>query len=130
MTSPSKNKGNSFELEVAKYLSALYNESFLRVPSSGAFIGGKNQHRKVTMHDSQVRNFKGDIIPGETFTRFNSECKSYASFPFHLLLHGNCKQLDTWLDQLMVVAEKDDCSILFMKFNRISQISRVTIFKA
>lgn len=81
-------------------------------------MGGKNQSRKEFLSEGQVRSFKGDIVPGESFTNFNAECKSYKDFPFHLVLAGDCKVLDGWLKQLMDVAEKDDMNILFMKFNR------------
>jgi hypothetical protein len=118
MPSPQKAKGSSFEREIATFLSKLYNESFIRAPGSGAYVGGKNQSRKQFLHEGQIRNFKGDIVPGQTFVTFNAECKSYADFPFHLMLTGNCRQLDTWIDQLMAVAEDNDCSILLMKFNR------------
>jgi len=118
MTSPQKAKGSGFEREVAKFLSDLYSESFIRAPGSGAYIGGKNQSRTEFLHEGQIRNFKGDIVPGQSFTRFNAECKFYADFPWHLVLSGSCKQLDTWLEQLMAVAEPKDVNILFMKFNR------------
>ena len=42
----------------------------------------------------------------------------YADFPFHLLLTGECKVLDGWINQLLDVADPEDCNILFMKFNR------------
>jgi hypothetical protein len=48
----------------------------------------------------------------------NIECKFYADFPFHLLLTGDCKVIDGWLEQLMDVADPEDVNILFMKFNR------------
>lgn len=118
MPSPQKQKGSSFERDVAQYLSKLYGESFIRAPGSGAYVGGKNQSRKEFLHEGQIRSFKGDIVPGQSFTKFNAECKSYADFPFHLVLTGECKQLNSWLDQLMAVAETDDVNILFMKFNR------------
>jgi hypothetical protein len=118
MTSPQKAKGNSWERTIAIYLSDLYSESFIRAPGSGAYIGGKNQSRTQFLHEGQIRNFKGDIVPGESFTKFNAECKSYADFPFHQVLAGSCKQLDTWLDQLMSVAEDNDLNILFVKINR------------
>lgn len=118
MPSPSKNKGSSYEREVAKFLTDLYGESFIRAPGSGAYVGGKNQSRKEFLHEGQVRSFKGDIVPGETFKLFNGECKSYADFPFHLLLTSECKVIDAWIKQLMDVAEENDCNILFMKFNR------------
>ena len=82
MSSPSKNKGSSFEREVATYLSDLYGESFIRAPGSGAYIGGKNQSRTQVLHEGQIRSFKGDIVPGQSFSRLNAECKSYADFPF------------------------------------------------
>ena len=118
MPSPQKAKGSGFEREIAKYLSEKYGESFIRAPGSGAYIGGKNQSRTQVLHEGQIRSFKGDIVPGQTFTKMNVECKFYADFPFHLLLSGECKVIDAWLEQLMDVADPDDCNILFMKFNR------------
>ena len=118
MTSRSKSKGNSWEREVAKHLSELYGESFVRVPNSGAYIGGANTKRKEMLHEGQIRSFKGDIIPGQSFPKFNCECKSYGDFSFHQLFQGDCKQLNTWIDQLLDVADSGDFNILFMKFNR------------
>ena len=118
MTSPSKAKGNSFERKVADFLTDLYGEKFIRVPGSGAYVGGKNNHRKQFLHEGQIRNFKGDIVPGQSFPRFNAECKSYKDFPFHQLYAGSTKILDDWLDQLMAVSDPGDFDILFMKFNR------------
>jgi hypothetical protein len=118
MPSPSKAKGSSFEREVATFLSKTYNESFIRAPGSGAYVGGKNQARKEFLHEGQIRSFKGDIVPGISFSKLNVECKSYADFPFHLVVSGECKVLDSWLDQLIAVADTDDVSVLFMKFNR------------
>ena len=118
MTSPQKAKGSGFEREVAKFLSDLYGESFIRAPGSGAYIGGKNQHRTTVLHEGQIRSFKGDIVPGQSFSKMNIECKFYADFPFHLLLSGDCKVINTWIEQLMDVAETGDVNLLFMKFNR------------
>ena len=118
MTSPAKAKGNAWERKVAEHLTALYGEKFIRVPHSGAYIGGTNAHRKEVLHEGQIRSFKGDIIPGQSFPRFNAECKSYKDFPFHQLFQGSCKQLDEWIDQTMDVADEGDFNILFMKFNR------------
>jgi len=118
MPSASKVKGSSFEREIAKYLSDQYGESFIRAPGSGAYVGGKNQTRTQILHEGQVRSFKGDIVPGESFDLLNVECKSYADFPFHQVLAGSCLQLEEWLDQLMTVAEPNDLNVLFMKFNR------------
>jgi hypothetical protein len=118
MPSPSKNKGNSWERDVAKELSKLYSETFIRAPGSGAYTGGFNSHRKEYLHEGQIRSFKGDIIPGQSFPKMNAECKSYGEFPFHQLLQGESKQLETWLDQLMVAADDGDFSILIVKITR------------
>jgi len=118
MTSPQKAKGSSWERTVANFLTKLYSESFIRAPGSGAYVGGKNQSRKEVLHEGQIRSLKGDIIPGQSFVKFNAECKSYGEFPFHQVLSGSCKQLDGWLDQLMDVADVGDLNILFVKINR------------
>ncbi len=118
MPNPQKQKGSSWEREVARFLSEKYNESFIRAPGSGAYVGGKNKIRTQILHEGQIRSFKGDIVPGQSFPKFNAECKSYADFPFHLVLTGDCKVLDGWLDQMMDVSEENDLNILFMKFNR------------
>jgi hypothetical protein len=117
MPSKSKQKGSGFEREVAKFLSELYQESFIRVPGSGAYTGGSNTVRKSVLHDGQIRNFKGDIVPGQSFPNLNCEAKFYADFSFHLLWTES-KQLDDWLDQLMTASDPGDLNILFMKFNR------------
>ena len=118
MPSPQKKKGSNFERDVANFLSEIYQESFIRAPGSGAYVGGKNQSRKEFLHEGQVRSFKGDIVPGQSFPRFNAECKSYNDFPFHLVLTGDCKVLNTWIEQMLSVAEPNDMNVLFMKFNR------------
>lgn len=118
MPSPSKNKGNSFEREIADFLTKTYGERFIRAPGSGAYVGGKNTHRKQFLHEGQIRNFKGDIVPGESFSRLNAECKSYKDFPFHKFFSGSVKILDSWIEQCMEAADEGDFNILFMKFNR------------
>lgn len=118
MPSKSKTKGSSFEREVAKYLSDLYQDHFVRVPNSGAFIGGANAHRKQSLSENQIKSFKGDIVPPDSWNSFNAEAKNYAEFPFHLMVSGDCKQLETWLDQLMAVSEPGDLNILFIKITR------------
>lgn len=121
MPSPQKQKGSGFEREIARFLSDLYGESFIRAPGSGAYVGGINQSRKEFLHEGQIRSFKGDIVPGQSFNKMNAECKSYKDFPFHLLLTGECAQFDKWLEQLLDVADPNDMNILFMKFNRIGR---------
>ena len=76
----SKNKGKSYERDVANFLTELYGESFTRVPYSGAFVGGQNIVRTETLSESQTRGFKGDIIPGPSFSKLVIEAKNYAEF--------------------------------------------------
>lgn len=117
MPSASKIKGSSFEREIAKYLSDKYQESFIRVPNSGAYVGGINKGRKEILHEGQIRSFKGDIIPGVSFPLLNIECKNYGDFPFHQIL-TSCKLINSWIEQLMDVSDAHDLNVLFMKFNR------------
>lgn len=118
MPSPSKAKGNSFERVTADFLTNLYGEKFIRAPGSGAYVGGKNTHRKQLLHEGQIRNFKGDIVPGESFSKLNAECKSYKEFPFHQLFSGSVKMLDGWIEQCIDASDDGDFNIIFMKFNR------------
>ncbi len=120
MSSKSKNKGKSWERDVCLFLSDLYRESFIRVPGSGAFIGGSNQFRKDTLSEEQIKLSRGDIIPPLHYPYFLAECKNYADFPFHLLIGKNSiAQLDTWIEQVEhdVTSEKDFW-ILFIKITR------------
>ena len=117
MPSASKIKGSGFEREIAKYLSTLYGESFIRAPGSGAYTGGSNSYRRKSLHENQVRSFKGDIVPGENFPLLNCEAKFYSDFGFHQLFTV-CKQLEDWIEQLMIAADSDDLNILFIKINR------------
>ena len=56
MSNKSKNKGKSWERDVCNFLSELYNQSFIRVPNSGAFVGGKNEFRKETLSTEQIHH--------------------------------------------------------------------------
>ena len=118
MASKSKTKGSTWEREIASHLSSLYNSSFLRVPTSGAMIGGLNKVRKERYEDGQIQNMKGDIIPPDSWKFFNCEAKNYAEFPFHQLFTEECKQLETWLSQLLEVADSQDMNILIFKISR------------
>lgn len=118
MPSPQKAKGSSWERDVARYLTEQFGQTFIRAPGSGAYVGGTNNVRKQFLHQGQIRSFKGDIVPGESFPAMNAECKSYKDFPFHQLFQGSVKILDQWIEQCMAAADTGDFNILFMKFNR------------
>jgi hypothetical protein len=118
MPSKSKTKGNSWELEVAKFLSETYNESFLRIPSSGAFVGGKNNFRKATIDAAQLQGKKGDIHPPAAWTHWNIECKNFADFPFHQLWYADVKILDSWIAQQKEVEDEGDLNLILIKISR------------
>lgn len=121
MASKQKNKGSGYEREVSKFLTALYNENFIRTIGSGAFIGGINRSRTEFLTEEQTRSHKGDVTPPPSFKYANIECKFYQDFPFHRLFTGNASQLDTWIEQVLDVEDDGDVNIIFMKFNRKGQ---------
>lgn len=96
--SKSKDKGNTFERVVAKFLSVVFEESFVRTPTSGAFVGGQNKKRIDTLSVNQTKLAIGDIIPPDKF-QVVLECKNYSKFSFPALFSEN-KQLDSWIAQL------------------------------
>lgn len=118
MTSKSRIKGKSWERDVVKFLSEAYQKPFLRVVNSGAFIGGKNFHRKATLDTAQAKSHRGDINPPDTWLRFNAEAKNYDDLALHQLFTGECTKLDDWLAQLLAVSQSDDLNILFIKLSR------------
>jgi len=117
----SKRKGNSGERELCKHLSTILGGSFIRVPNSGAFIGGKNIHRKTTLSEAQTRHRKGDIVPPDHLPRLVIEAKSYADFPYHLLLRPSpLPKLDQWIAQIRDGCDDNDFWFLAFKINRKS----------
>ena len=120
MTSKSKTKGKRWERDVCNFLTELYNDSFIRVPNSGAYVGGKNEYRREHLTEEQIKLSRGDIIPPVKFPYFLAECKNYADFPFHQLLAKNSiSQLDNWIEQVEHdVTTVDDLWLLFIKITR------------
>ena len=119
MPSKSKNKGSTWERDLAKKLSDIYDDSFIRTPSSGAYTGGKNTIRKQSMNEGQIQGFKGDIIPPDNWKRFNCEAKNYANFPFHHLLQNkDIPLMDGWIAQTLEAADEGDFNIMFIKITR------------
>ncbi len=114
----SKAKGNRGELELCKKLSAIFGGSFIRVPNSGAFTGGKNAFRKQTLSDGQNRASKGDIIPPDFMSKLVLEAKWYKDFRFHQLIQpGNCTQLDEWIGQALDAVDAGDLWFVAFKIN-------------
>jgi hypothetical protein len=99
MPSAAKQKGNSWERDVAKDLSETFNENFIRVPNSGAYTGGANFHRLDRLTEDQKRMMDGDIMVPPCMSRFKLECKNYKTFDYHKLFTAN-KTLDKWITQV------------------------------
>jgi hypothetical protein len=117
--SKSKNKGKTYERDVANFLTTLYEESFTRVPYSGAFVGGQNIVRTEKLSENQTRGFKGDIIPPDSFPLLVIEAKNYGEFRWnHLALGSEVKQLDEWIKQASESCEQNDKWLLCVKISR------------
>ena len=128
MASKSKSKGNRYERQVADFLTNQYGDSFVRVPNSGAFIGGSNASRRSKLTEYQNKAFKGDIIPPDDFNII-IECKNYEKITGGLagLIRGDSKQVNKWLKELRGDAgelegrEQLDKHILFLKLTRVGE---------
>ena len=113
MPSAAKQKGNSWEREVAKQLSEVFNENFMRVPNSGAYTGRANVFRVDSLTEDQKRMMDGDIIVPSCMSNYKLECKNYKEFNFHQLF-GKNKTLDKWIEQ----AESNNLWFLLIKVTR------------
>lgn len=118
MTSKAKQKGNSWEREICKFLGDTLGGNFQRVPNSGAYIGGKNVFRKASLDVGQARAAKGDIIPPDALPKLNLEAKNYKDIAFHQIINGECKQLNTWIEQTEEPADETDISFTIFKITR------------
>lgn len=119
MSNKGKNKGNAGERLIAEFLSTLYNAKFLRVPNSGAFLGGANAFRKSSLDEGQIATFKADLIPPSNMRKLVIESKFYGDFPFHNLMKSQpIPMLDKWIKQAQDSADQDDFWIVVFRINR------------
>lgn len=118
MGKKSKDKGKAGERELTKMLGKYFEENFERVPSSGAFIGGRNAFRKERMSENQIRGAKADIIPPDGLSKFVAECKWYGDFPYHALAtNKQIPKLNEWIEELEYDCDKNDHGFLFVKID-------------
>lgn len=101
MASKSKNKGKNFERKICLLLTEIFGEKFIRVPTSGAFTGGKNIKRLEELDSRQQTFMTGDIIPPSPYDVINFECKHYKLFPWRKVLNGKTSSamLDKWIKE-------------------------------
>ncbi|MGI4852258.1 MAG: putative PDDEXK endonuclease, partial [Janthinobacterium lividum] len=89
MPNASKTKGNAAELALCGILSQHLGGSFVRVPNSGAFVGGTNASRTASLSPAQVRAARGDIVPPDHLHHLVIESKAYAALPWHQVIAGS-----------------------------------------
>lgn len=119
MPSAGKNKGNTGERMIASFLTELYNAKFIRVPNSGAFLGGANHHRQQLMDSGQIASFRADIIPPSDMRGLVIESKFYKEFPFSKLVKNEkIPLLDGWIKQLGENVTSRDFSLVVFRINR------------
>jgi hypothetical protein len=114
--SSSKSIGNQFERRVAKILSDGFGGEWIRTPTSGAMLGGKNIIRAVKMDNSQTRLFTADLIPPLEWSNIYVECKKRAKINFAKFLYGEHKEFDSWVNQIITTIPKDSDVIPFIIF--------------
>lgn len=117
--SASKNKGKSGERELCKILGGTFGGNFMRVPNSGAYVGGQNSKRKEVLSEGQIILMKGDIIPPDFMPKFVLESKFYKDFPFHSLVsNANIPVLNCWIEQCKECIDRGDFWLVCFKINR------------
>lgn len=100
MSNKSKNKGKGFERQVAALFTDALGGCWMRVPNSGAGVGGVNAYRLVGMDNQMTRIMSGDIIVPQKYFGLEIECKVRAAFNFaHLFREEGNKELEAWIDQ-------------------------------
>lgn len=115
----SKNKGKSGERELCKILAETFGGSFIRVPNSGAYVGGQNAKRKEILSEGQVKLAKGDILTPDFMPKFVLESKFYKDFPFHALVSNtNIPTLNDWITQCKDCIDPEDFWLVCFKINR------------
>jgi len=104
----SKNKGNSFERDIASLLTEVTGSKWYRVPTSGAF---------ATLSGTTDVRFQGDVYTDdENYKDVVVECKSYATLEVNELFNKNSKFWG-WIEQSKTESKGKDW-VLFIKINR------------
>ena len=114
-----KAKGNSFERSIAQDLTEVFQLPFTRTFGSGAFLGGKNQHRRAGVSKAIQNASLGDIAcPTEHGWDFIIECKSYASLNFNGIIQGYCDKLSGWISEVRFDANNKANHMVCFKIDR------------
>ena len=119
MPHPSKSKGNRWESECCRLLSDAFGDSFIRVPNSGAYTGGKNAARVNGLSGNQVAALRGDIISPQGW-RIIWECKHVKPGTISDILEGPSSAIQKWWKQANADAREGELVILLTKEDRKS----------
>jgi hypothetical protein len=92
--------------------------NFMRSANSGAFVGGKNAHRKAGMSAGQILAVKGDLVPPDFLPYMVVESKSYADFQYHQMFTAPVPLLDNWIAQTLDCVDEHDHWFVCFKTNR------------
>ena len=120
-------RGKQGERFFVDKLSEVTGENFMRVPSSGAYVGSSNRKRLVELSKSQGIMTLGDIIPPDGLKyRLIAEVKNYSSLDTHnFLSEKNSKVMLTWLDEnlydvesAIMIGQTNIISLLFIKLKQ------------
>lgn len=114
MPSKSKIKGATWEREISSILEKFLEGKFIRTPGSGAYVGGINSFRQQILGEGTVKVMRGDIVPPEHLSKLIIEAKNYNDISFHKFW-TDCKQLNSWLDQLYSSLCEDGIHFLIFK---------------
>ena len=120
MSKKSKTYGKGFEYETRDILrEATGIQSFERVPTSGAWIGGANAYKAEFGREDVTEIMAGDLICPEDW-RWTVECKNWEDVSIHQLFMGKeSKQINEFLKQVYdsaKVANKEP--LLVMKWRK------------
>lgn len=97
----SKTKGNNGERELCKILEEYLGGSWVKTPSSGAFLGGSNKYRAKKLDESQIHTFRADIITPENLTKLVIESKNYSELPLHnMKRNSGIPIVNSWIKDL------------------------------
>lgn len=99
-----KNKGSTFERDIAKVFEEKLGIQFRRTPQSGAYVGGQNKGSFLREDVTEI--LAGDLIAGDEDFPFCVECKNYDNEPkLHHLLQGSSLTFNEWIAQATTDAD-------------------------
>ncbi len=88
MSSYSKQKGKTYERDLAENLSNVFSLPFRRIPNSGAYIGGTNIIKAEELDSDQIVFYDGDLIVPKELSCFSFEAK----------FHKDIGKISSWFD--------------------------------